>query len=83
MKTIVRRLSRLEERAANHEIGGPNWVEILMEKQRRRAEADGLPYKEPWLDPKLYANGRRPTWAQVLQSHQARRSGEYGDAEDL
>jgi hypothetical protein len=73
MKAIIRRLSRLEERA-HHEIATPNWVAVLIERQRRRAEANGLPYQEPWRDPKLYENGRRPTWAAVLRSHQARRA---------
>jgi hypothetical protein len=76
MKAVFARLRRLEERAANHEIGaqGPSWVEILWERQRRRAEAEGRPFKEPWVDPKLYKDGKRPTWAEVLQSHQARRA---------
>jgi hypothetical protein len=71
MRTIFRRLQRLEEKVANHEIAGPNWVDILRERQRRRAEANGLPYEEPWRDPTLYENGKRPTWAQVLRSHRA------------
>jgi hypothetical protein len=75
MKTIITRLRRLEERAAAR-FQVPDWVPILVEKQRRRAEANGLVYQEPWRDPELYANGRRPTWAQVLQSHQARRCRE-------
>jgi hypothetical protein len=72
MKAIIRRLARLEERA-HHEIATPNWVAILIERQRRRAEANGVPYKEPTRDPKLYENGRRPTWAAVLRRQQDRR----------
>jgi len=75
MKIIITRLRRLEERVANHETG-PSWALILREKQRQRAEANGLPYKEPWRDPELYENGRWPTWAEVLRSHQARRCRE-------
>jgi hypothetical protein len=72
MKAIIRRLARLEERR-HSELAAPNWAAILVERQRRRAEKNGLPYKEPWRDPKLYENGRRPTCAQVLRSHQERR----------
>jgi hypothetical protein len=76
MKTIIRRLRQLEEKAANQEIGGPNPVDVLRERRRRRAEASGVPYEEPMRDPKLYENGRRPTWAEVLRSHRARRCAE-------
>jgi hypothetical protein len=73
MKTIIRRLQKLEEKVANHEIGGPSCADILRERRRRRLEAMGLPYEEPSHDPKLYENGNRPTWADVLRSHRARR----------
>ena len=72
MRTIVRRLCQLEEKV-NRQIAVLGWVEVLRERQRRRAEAEGRPYEEPVRDPKLYENGRRPTWAEVLRSHRARR----------
>ena len=74
MRTIIRRLHRLEQRVADRDADGPSWVQVLIEKQRRRVEAKGLSYEEPWRDPKLYENGRRPSWAEVLQSLQARRA---------
>ena len=73
MKTIIRRLRKLEEKVANHEIGCPSWVDVLRERRRRRLEAAGLPYEEP---PKLYENGKIPTWADVLRSHRAHRCAE-------
>ena len=73
MKFINKRICLLEKRVANHEIGGPSAVEILRERRRRRAEASGLPYVERPLDPALFADGRRPTWAEVLRSARARR----------
>ena len=49
------------------------------ERLRRRL---GPAYQEPPpLDPALYANGRRPTWAEVLRSARARRHAESLPAE--
>ena len=75
MRTIVRRLCQLEEKV-NREIAVAGWVEVLRERRRRRFEASGLQYQEPVRDPKFYENGRRPTWAEVLRSHRARRCAE-------
>ena len=73
MRTIVRRIQQLEEKAANYQLAAPNWCEVLRERRRRRAEAEGVPHKEPEPDPTLYANGRRPTWAEVLRHARAKR----------
>ncbi len=72
MKTIIRRLCRLEENVATHEIGGPSWVDVLRER-RRRAEASGLPYVERPREPLVFEHGRRPTCAEVLRAARARR----------
>jgi hypothetical protein len=76
MKAIFRRLRQLEEKVSNHEIGGPSIADVLRERKRRRLEAMGMPYEEPWRDPKLYENGRCPTAAEVLRSHRAHRCAE-------
>jgi hypothetical protein len=76
MKLITRRIRLLKNRVASHEIGGPSPVEVLRERRRRRLEASGLPYEEPALDPLLIANGRRPTYAEILRSVRARRRAE-------
>jgi hypothetical protein len=73
MKLITKRLCRLEKRVANHEIGKPSAAEILRERRRRRAQVSGLPYGEHQPDPALYADGRRPTWAEILRSARALR----------
>ena len=76
MKMIFRRLQKLEEKVANHELGGPNCVDILRERRRRRAEADGLPYEEPVRDPIPYVNGRCPTWVEVMRYRRSQRTAE-------
>ena len=81
MKTIIRRLCRLEEKVATHEIGGPSWVDVLRERRRRRFEASGMPYEERAPGPRLYEHGRRPTWAEILRSARARRGAESQCAE--
>jgi hypothetical protein len=79
MKLITKRISRLENRVASREFQGPSWGEVLRERLRRRL---GPAYQEPPpLDPALYANGRRPTWAEVLRSARARRHAESVPAE--
>ena len=81
MKTIMRRLCRLEEKVATHEIGGPSPAEVLRERRRRRFEASGLPYEERAPDPTLYEHGRRPTCAEILRGAHARRHAESVRAE--
>jgi hypothetical protein len=76
MKTIIRRLQQLEDKVVRHEIGGPSCVDILRERQRRRAEADGVPYVEPVRDPIPHVNGRCPTWAEVLRYRRSQRTAE-------
>ena len=76
MKTIVRRLRKLEEKAASRAFIVAGWVSVLRERRRRRAEAAGVAYVEPVrvpIDPALFAKGRWPSWAEVLRSHRARR----------
>jgi hypothetical protein len=73
MKAIITRLRRLEERVANHETGGPSWVDVLRERRRRRLEASGLAYEEPAREPLVFEHGRRPTCAEVLRAARARR----------
>lgn len=49
MRAFIRRLQRLEETfMPTADYQSPPWVYILMERQRRRAEANGVPYEEPW-----------------------------------
>ena len=76
MKTIFRRLQQLEDKVARHEIGGPSWGDILRERRRRHAEADGVPYVEPVRDPIPLVNGRSPTWAEVLRYRRSQRSAD-------
>jgi hypothetical protein len=79
MRTLIRRLRKLEERGAPQVLVEPGWLGLLRERRRRRAEAAGEPYIEQLrvpIDPALFANGRWPTWAEVLRSHRARRSSE-------
>jgi hypothetical protein len=76
MKTIIRRLCRLEEKVATHEIGGPSWVDVLRERRRRRFEASGMPYEERAPEPLLYEHGKQVTWAEILRSARARRHAE-------
>ena len=83
MKLITKRLCRLESRVVSREFQGPSAVEILRERRRRCSEASGLPYVERPLDPALYANGRPPTWAEVLRSARARRHAESLRAEKV
>ena len=47
MKAIIRRLCRLEEVRVVREQEGPSPVELMRERRRRRAEADGEPFEEP------------------------------------
>jgi hypothetical protein len=81
MKTIIRRLCRLEENVATHEIGGPSWVDVLRERRRRRLEANGLPYVERPQEPLVFEHGKRPTCAEVLRAARARRHAESLRAE--
>ena len=76
MKTIFRRLRLLEEKVANHEFRAPNPVDVLLERRRRRAEANGLTYKEPVRDPIPYVNGKCPTWAAILRFRRSHRTAE-------
>ena len=47
MKAIIRRLRRLEEvRVVREHEEGPNVVELIRERRRRRAEANGAPFEE-------------------------------------
>ena len=52
MKAIIRRLCRLEEVRVVREQEGPSPVELMRERRRRRAEADGEPFEE-WPDEEL------------------------------
>ena len=52
MKAIITRLRRLEEVRVVREQEGPSPVELMRERRRRRAEADGEPFEE-WPDEEL------------------------------
>jgi hypothetical protein len=82
MKAIIRRLRLLEERVASSNFNGPNWVDVLIERQRRRREASGLPPEELPVEPLLDERGRPRTWADVLASCQARRCAESKRAQE-
>jgi hypothetical protein len=81
MKTIMRRLCRLEERVATHESCGPSPVEVLRERRRRRFAASGLTYVERPREPLVFEHGRPPTCAEVLRVARARRHAESLGAE--
>ena len=66
---------------ANHETGGPSWVDVLRERRRRRLEVSGLPYEEPAWEPLVFEHGRRPTCAEVLRAARARRHADTLRAE--
>jgi hypothetical protein len=68
MKIIDRRIRKLEETVAHHEIGGPSPAEVVRERRRRRLEGSGLPFEEGPPDPLLYARRKRPTIAEVMRS---------------
>src|SRR5260370_1455178 len=74
MKAIITRLRRLEERVANHETGGPSWVDVLRERRRRRLEASGLPYGEPAREPLGFGDGGRTNRPECLLAARARRT---------
>jgi hypothetical protein len=59
VKALLRRICQLEERVASSNSSGPSWVDVLMERQRRRREASGLAPEEP-LEP-LFDERGRPT----------------------
>ena len=73
MKAVARRLRILEDRLAPQDIGGATIADTLRARRRRRCQESGLPYQEPTRDPILYANGRRPTLAEILRNRRARR----------
>ena len=86
MKAILQRLRKLEEKAAPRTFIEPGWVSVLRERRRRRAEAAGEGYVEPArvpTDPALFANGRWPSWAEVLRSHRAQRHAELRRPEEI
>ena len=79
MRSLTRRLRRLEERfapAADRE--SERLVNTLLERRRRRLEAEGVRYEEPVYEPVPYVYGRAPTWAEVLRH---RRSQHCAEAE--
>ena len=73
MKIIDRRIRKLEETVANHEIGGPSPAEVVRERRRRRLEASELPFEEGPPAPLIHAHRRRPTLAEVMRSARTRR----------
>ena len=78
MRTMAKRLRILENRLAPQEIGGVTIADTVRARRRRRCQESGLPYQEPTRDPILYANGRRPTLAEILRSRRARRIATEG-----
>ena len=80
MKIIDRRIRKLKETVANHEIGGPSPAEVVRERRRRRLEASGLPFEERPPAPLLHAHRRRPTIAEVMRSARTRRLAEAASA---
>jgi hypothetical protein len=81
MTSLQRRIHKLEAPFAVHEVAEPSWVAVMRERQRRRAEAEGRPYVEPLRELLVIANGRCPTWAEVMRAHRARRCAESRRAE--
>src|ERR1035441_2284659 len=63
MKTIIKRLCRLENRVASPDFQGPIPAEVLLERRRRWSEVNGLPFRPP--EP-LCPHGKRI--ADVLRS---------------
>jgi len=74
MKTVIRRLCRLEERVAPLVVVEPSWVAVMRERRRRRAEANGERYVE--REPLVFEHGGYPNWAEVMRAHRARRCAE-------
>jgi hypothetical protein len=78
MKTIIKRLGRLEDRVASPGFQGPSPAEILFERRRRRLEASGLRLKERPLGPLIHARGNSLLIADVLRNRRALRCTEAG-----
>jgi len=74
MTSLQRRIRKLEAPFAVHEVVEASWVAVMRERQRRRAEAEGRPYVEPVREPLVNANGRCPTWAEVMRARRAHRA---------
>jgi hypothetical protein len=58
MTSLQRCIRKLEAPNAVREVVAPGWVAVMRERQRRRAEAEGLPYVVPVREPLVLANGR-------------------------
>jgi hypothetical protein len=67
MKTVIRRLRRIEARLApNADTASERAAELIRERRRRRLEAAGLPYNElPW-DTVALPPGRRLSIAETV-----------------
>ena len=76
MKTIIRRLRRLEEMAGGPDFGGPSPAEILWERRQRRLEAEGLPFEKRPPGSFRYAHDSGLLDAEVLRKARARRWAE-------
>jgi hypothetical protein len=78
MRAVVGRLRRLEAQfmpVADHE--SQHWVDILRERRRRRAEAEGIPSDNRRPEPVYDKHGGRPmTWADVLRARRSQRAAE-------
>jgi len=76
MKTIIRRLRRLEGMAADPDFQGPSPAEALWERRRRRLEAEGLPFEERPPGSFRHAHDSGVLDAEILRKARARRWAE-------
>ena len=74
MKAIIRRLRRLEEvRAVREQDEGPSPIDLIRERRRRRAEANGEPFEERLYRGLTYDPNEAPSVADILRTTQTRR----------
>ena len=61
MRTIIRRVGRLENRFIPGDVQGPSPAQILRERRRRLLAVAGLPFDAQPPKPQMYAGARRLT----------------------
>jgi hypothetical protein len=79
MTSLQRRLRKLEAHVAVQEVVVPEWVAVMRERRRRRAEAEGRTYMEPTREPLVVENPN--DWAEVMRACRGRRAAEVQRAE--
>ena len=78
MKAIIRRLRRLEEITVVHQQEeGPNLAELLRERRRHRAEANGEPFEERPYRGLTYDPIEAPSVADILRMGRRRATSQF------